>query len=276
MAKDCLKTTLKGNVVGNDILKLGYFVINVKESTTASTISIVLKKTPDVDSVKIYALDGGSFKVGSDTTLVTEYTLNVNTTLNIIPNNKTFRILIGAKYGEMDTINTTNPNVFMDLSELKYINFLKNFTVPTNNLSYGDITHVLSLPSLRQTSFYSNDNITGSIEGLKDNNVITTIIASNTGVEGDISNVNCRSINTIRFSKTNVSGSLEDFCEAQIANERQSGTSISIIVPSTVSLHNVAIDSSKTYTINFSGSGCSISNGSSTVATYDGTNWTYA
>lgn len=275
MAKNCLKTTQKGSVVGNDTLKLGYFVINVKESTTASTNVIRLKKTPDVDSVKIYALDGGSFKVGSDTTFVTEHTLNVNTTLNIIPDNKTFRILIGAKYGKMNTINTDNPNIFMDLSELKYINFLENLSLPTNNLSYGDITHVLSLP-LTQTSFYNNENIIGSIEGLKDNNVITSILAANTGIVGDISNVNCRSIGTIRFSNTNVSGSLEDFCEAQIANERQSGTSISITVPSTVNLHNVAIDSSKTYTISFSDSGCSISNGSSTVATYDGTNWTYA
>ena len=126
---------------------------------------------------------------------------------------------------------------------------------------------------------YDELNLRGDISSIIGNTGLTKIICFSSGLNGDIADLGgLVSLTAAVFHSgskhANIHGTVESFVEAQWSNNRRSGTVELDVIDTGCTLNEVPV--TRGLSVTFSASNVVVKNGSNeTMATYDGSTWTY-
>lgn len=311
MANNCLKTQLKSIVNNNSLSYLGVVRVYVKEVTGLSTYpSFELTTTEETE----LSIVGGNFITGSGVIIGTTITVNGNTTIVVSNNNATIFIpkyaikvitmnaasesfivdindcsYLGSNTSELKTISV---NANGNISALKNVN-LSNFSIFSSHSEVeGDISELNIDTGI---DIDGNSNIRGKLAKIPasvinirntgvqvDLDTITDetpffIQCSNSGAYGAITKAMNQSNSVLYFTNCfGVNGTLESAIERAWGLGRRSTDCNIDLIGTSVTLNNNSI---RLYLkAIFSNNGVEIKNrydNQETVATYDGSTWTY-
>lgn len=171
--------------------------------------------------------------------------------------------------------------VYVVLDRYKIKQVLNNSHGKLLELVDYNINTVLSTPSLVGFCLHGS-NCTGSLPELLSKlskpTDLETCMLSYCSVSGGITDIiSCKKLSGIRFSNCSIIGNIEDLVEGQIQGGRDYANypTIMIVETNTLKLNNVYFTGG---TITFGANNTAVvtNSGGATVASYDGSTWTYA
>lgn len=224
----CLETKLKEAVVNDGTLrKEGEMRINVYQVETPTytetgTQRVEIYNDPNSSGNVMTCLGSGAFVNSSGTETGTRYPatgrgINMGTQVK----NGTFQVSIDNKYiiNRIKLFQASGLN----LADLEGCTSLLNISVLSGKV-YGDLLFLKDCP-LSTLIEIQNSQISGDIKNLPVT-VTQLYLSSNPNLYGNIASLGKHtSLNTVRFNyNAGISGSLEEFAQAQVDNGRTSGT----------------------------------------------------
>lgn len=209
-----------------------------------------------------------------------------------IPNTKVGEVLDYNKTKIQDLVTNGNGDVVYtypsDAANAVYVVLDRYKTKQVLNNSHGkllelfdyNINYVLSIPSLVGFGLHGS-NCTGSLSELLSKlnkpTDLETCMLTYCSVSGNVTDIiSCKKLSEIRFNNCSIIGNIEDLVERQIQGGRDYANypTISITETNTLKLNNVYFTSG---TITFGANNTAVvtNSGGTTVASYDGSTWTY-
>lgn len=221
--KNCLVTKLKGVVNNNNLNKFGYIKVDVMQ----------FNELPDENANKIYVKfnsdavievvgDGYIIDSGTQTKSIT---IPANTAKDVVVSYASNYSILIPKYS-LVYFQAAIKSIFkVNIYDFKYsLELSKLFTRSYSGYSVGDIEAFENLP-LDELSLATEDwtgKITGDIAKLP-STLVATQISTNMGIYGVLSSIKSINNTDLQFYGTNVSGTIEDFGNAQVSSGRVSG-----------------------------------------------------
>lgn len=239
--ENCLVTKLKGVVDNENLLPLGTLVLGVHKVESPdipnTTLRLLFYCTQPGVGYKVKAV-GGTFSVNGET--YTEYTPQLqpdvtNYTLDIELENKDYKIeLIGAKY-KIYTLNaligssSSYKSVLdLDVSALQYspiYDILFNSGYTNSAFLHGEFL-AYDFDNVHNVNINASDVIF-ELDNFTNNAALINFQVPSCEVHGSILNlvkaIGCGNFNFVNCGN-GITGSIDDFAAAQVADGRTSGT----------------------------------------------------
>lgn len=260
---ECLITKLKGSVNDNSLPKLGEMVIdNIGYETNGSILSLNI--SPRESGVKLRVSGAGVyFLFNKESTHLTEVEFPVSdtgaeTSVRIYnPSLSEMRAFLSKKGVIKNFRLNLDSNAAFPLYLINQLTTLERFGLSgdyhSENGVYGDISVFKKFSKLQQI-YLSSSGVYGDISAFKGMSNLKNLAISSCGVTGNISNlgsmISCVYFN---FADTQVSGTLEEFCQLLHDNGLTSGSITANFQRTQVTFEGKLLTSGKTVTFNSSG-----------------------
>lgn len=226
---DCLVTRLKGVCDNDNLLKYNEVRIHVKtvanqvmQFVAADGIDAKVTIIPDVGSTMHFTDSGYTENLG------TEITVAAGQNAYFTPGAGTFNII--GKYDFFDlafrgAYNAGNI-ITVNLSDFAYSTKIIRFMLNGSIESTGELFDLSEFNAITAMDLGGCTEISGDISLLNTPSQVFTYLSLNgSGVIGNIVSLGSDIyLTTLKVSSTAIVGTLESFCETQIANGRNSGT----------------------------------------------------
>jgi len=271
---NCLVTKLKGIVDNDNLKKFGVLTLNIAEADSGGNRLVISGQVTG----KARIIGNGHFtNTGSTFDPSGDIGTEVNIPFQGWSSNGNYKIEIDDKYNLSGTFNSGNSQS-LDLSDLMYNTAFTRFTMKGCE---GDIIALINKNPLLTTVICNNtenpSKVYGNLGDLESVN-ITNLNLSYSGITGNLDDFKSVNITNLDLSYSGITGAIERYAE-RVYNNIPDGGNYVILVPATVTLNNrpVGINDFTAY-IRKNGSILTLTNisGTTTFATYDGENWTYA
>ena len=233
---ECLITKLKGSVNDNSLPKLGEMVIdNIEYKTNRGVLSLNI--LPRESGVKFRVSGAGVyFLFNKESNHLTETELSTSE----------------------NSVRIYNPSLSEMKAFLSKKGVIKNFFFSSDSNAAFPLYLINQLTTMEGFGAYADyhleQNIYGDISVFKGMKNFKDLAISSCGVTGDISNlgsmISCVYFN---FADTQVSGTLEEFCQLLHDNGLTSGSITANFQRTQVTFNGKSLTSSKTVTFNSSG-----------------------
>lgn len=256
---ECLITKLKGSVNDNSLPKLGEMVIdNIEYKTNGSILSLNI--LPRESGVKFRVSGAGVyflFNKESNHLTETEFSTSENSVRIYNPSLSEMKAFLSKK-GVIKNFNFSSDSnaafplyLINQLTTMERFGSYNDYHIEQN--IYGDISVFKKFSNLQQI-YLSSSGVYGDISVFKGMKNFKDLGISSCGVTGDISNlgsmVSCIYFN---FADTQVSGTLEEFCQLLHDNGLTSGSITANFQRTQVTFNGKLLTSGKTVTFNSSG-----------------------
>lgn len=241
--RNCLITKLKESVDNDNLKRLGCLRIGVNYTAGNSGAAALTFKTSSSNS-EVVAYNGGYFATTADgladvATRLTRLVLTPNTFVSLFFPNLDFYFEVSDKYGINYISNTSTSLTYrvddrfsICLDEFEYNEPINSLTVSRYCVN-GDMNKVVNKVtdtiSVSGTDTRRN-HITWDFEKLSVSNVPTALYVQNTDLTGELSQLGkLVGLTTINILRSNISGTIEGFVNAQMFNGRSTVSSSSSI-----------------------------------------------
>ena len=256
---ECLITKLKGSVNDNSLPKLGEMVIdNIEYKTNRGVLSLNI--LPRESGVKFRVSGAGVyflFNKESNHLTETELSTSENSVRIYNPSLSEMKAFLSKKGVIKNFFFSSDSNAAFPLYLINQLTTMEGFGAYADyhleqNI-YGDISVFKKFSNLQQI-YLSSSGVYGDISVFKGMKNFKDLAISSCGVTGDISNlgsmISCVYFN---FADTQVSGTLEEFCQLLHDNGLTSGSITANFQRTQVTFNGKSLTSSKTVTFNSSG-----------------------
>lgn len=256
---ECLITKLKGSVNDNSLPKLGEMVIdNIEYKTNRSILSLNI--LPRESGVKFRVSGAGVyflFNKESNHLTETEFSISENSVRIYNPSLSEMKAFLSKKGVIKNFIFSLDSDAAFPLYLINQLTTMEKFGAYADyhleqNI-YGDISVFKKFSNLQQI-YLSSSGVYGDISVFKGMKDFKDLGISSCGVTGDISNlgsmISCVYFN---FADTQVSGTLEEFCQLLHDNGLTSGSITANFQRTQVTFNGKLLTSGKTVTFSSSG-----------------------
>lgn len=220
----CLVTKLKGSVDGN-LLKIGEFRIGISRLNTPTSDTQKMYFAFDEDT-KLHIVGDGYFTDSAlEQNLGKEIVIKKNDQTPIYVSNGNYEIFVGNKYG-LTVLGLSSGwgkiyNKTIDIEDFKYSNILYLFCSAIKVI--GDFKK-LDFKKVNSVNINSCDNSTLSTSLFTGSSRLSSIIASDSELQGDIANfANCINLGNMDLGRL-CYGNVESLCQSMHDAGRTSGT----------------------------------------------------
>lgn len=302
MKKNCLVTKLNGVVQNSNLPYIDGIRIKSFAQDTPDykkrTIGMLVNGTTEIVvlSGDVYFTDStGSLNLGKSITKTSSasFTLS-NHNGEILVKNK--GIISNINFGDF-----TDKTCAINLSDISYI----GYNVPSSNVvsairwrtrAYGDISNYRGL-KLFGFDLGGNTNATGTIPSdmlfgglltlslcsialdttvLANSNITSFACSGNNNVTGNIANIPNLNLVGCVIESSGISGTIESYFQKFWTLGKRDGSATVRANGSKITFHNNTIGTLTTYSGAFSSSEIVVSVGGTTVATFNGSTWSYS
>lgn len=260
---ECLITKLKGSVNDNSLPKLGEMVIdNIRYETNGDVLSLNI--SPRESGVKLRVSGAGVYFISNqESTHLTELELPASddilkTSVRIYnPSLSEMKAFLTKKGVIKNFRFNKDSNAAFPLHLINQLTTMERFGLDSDyhieNGIYGDISVFKKFSRLQQIYLYSS-GVYGDISAFKGMTNLKKLVISSCGITGDISNLGSAiSCTYFNFADTQVSGTLEEFCQLLHDNGLTSGNITVKFQNSQVTFGGKPLISGKIVTFNSSG-----------------------